>query len=136
MSKQLNEIFGDVIHTYTRDQAIADGALVDVTTMAAEAGIKIPVALTARVMAELVKPSVNDAARWFQTEAGRLWDLVWMLSCAIRSGRANGKTEVLFKVLFVIGGRRRLKVLKAVISPVSFEEGAATAITVSFPEEN
>ena len=33
----------DVIHAYTRSQAIEDGVLVDVTAAAREAGFKIPV---------------------------------------------------------------------------------------------
>ena len=39
-------VFGDVIFSYTRKQAIEDGVLVDITEMAKEAGIKYPVAIT------------------------------------------------------------------------------------------
>src|ERR1019366_7436165 len=39
-------VFGDVIYSYTRKQAIEDGVLVDITEMAKEAGIKYPVAIT------------------------------------------------------------------------------------------
>jgi type I site-specific restriction endonuclease len=35
-------VFGDVIYSYTRKQAIEDGVLVDITEMAKEAGIKYP----------------------------------------------------------------------------------------------
>jgi uncharacterized protein YunC (DUF1805 family) len=38
--------FGEVIHAYTRAQAIEDGTLVDVTETAKEAGIKYPTAVT------------------------------------------------------------------------------------------
>ncbi|MCY4511649.1 MAG: hypothetical protein OXG35_32490, partial [Acidobacteria bacterium] len=41
----------DVIHRYTRAQAIKDGTLVDVTETAREAGWRFPVALTAAVQA-------------------------------------------------------------------------------------
>ena len=34
------EIFGDVIYSYTRAQALADGVLVDVSERAKRAGIK------------------------------------------------------------------------------------------------
>jgi hypothetical protein len=37
----------ELIHSYSRRQAIADGVLIDVTPTAREAGIKFPVALTA-----------------------------------------------------------------------------------------
>ena len=36
----------DLIHSYTRAQALADGALVDVSSVAAEYGILFPVAMT------------------------------------------------------------------------------------------
>lgn len=42
----LEDIFGPVIHSYTRSQAIDDGVLVDVTATAQEAGFKVPTALT------------------------------------------------------------------------------------------
>jgi type I site-specific restriction-modification system R (restriction) subunit len=35
-------VFGDVIYSYTRKQAIEDGVLVDITEMAKEAGSSIP----------------------------------------------------------------------------------------------
>lgn len=44
---RMEEIFGEPIHVYTRAEAIEDGALVDVTGTAEEAGIVHPVALTA-----------------------------------------------------------------------------------------
>ena len=37
----------DLIHRYTRAEAIADGVLIDVSAVAREAGIRYPVALTA-----------------------------------------------------------------------------------------
>ena len=39
-------VFGNVIYSYTRKQAIEDGVLVDITDVAKEAGIKYPVAIT------------------------------------------------------------------------------------------
>ena len=39
----------DLIHQYTRADAIRDGALIDVSATAREAGFKFPVALTAAV---------------------------------------------------------------------------------------
>ena len=44
----------DLIHSYTRAQAIADGVLVDVSATAREAGIRFPVALTCAVYARCV----------------------------------------------------------------------------------
>ena len=45
----LKEIFGECISVYTRAQAIEDGILVDVSTVANEAGFKWPTAMTRTV---------------------------------------------------------------------------------------
>src|SRR5262245_10384505 len=73
----------DLIHRYTRAQALADGVLVDVSTVAREAGIKYPTALTRAVWERYVKVPPGVAC---QDESGRLWDIVWMLACAARGG--------------------------------------------------
>ena len=71
----LTEIFGEPIHVYTRAQALADGELVDVTTTAAEAGFRIPVALTRAVWADCVEWTDADTKRQtVQDEAGRKWE--------------------------------------------------------------
>src|SRR5574343_697163 len=44
-----DSIFGDVISSYSRADAIEDGVLIDVTNEAKEAGFKIPTAMTAGV---------------------------------------------------------------------------------------
>lgn len=64
----------DLIHVYTRAQAIEDGVLVDVTETAKEAGIRYPVAITQAVWAEYV--AVPDGVEG-QDENGRLWDILW-----------------------------------------------------------
>jgi hypothetical protein len=71
----------DVIHRYTRQEAIADGILIDVTDTAKEAGFSYPVALTTAVWADYV--AVPDGVEG-QDEVGRLWDILWMLRAEIR----------------------------------------------------
>jgi hypothetical protein len=75
----------DLIHRYTRAEALRDGVLVDVSAVALEAGIKYPVALTRTVWERYIR--VPDGLLC-QDEAGRLWDILWTLKCAI--GRTNG----------------------------------------------
>jgi hypothetical protein len=43
-------LFGEVIFSYTRAQAIADRVLIDVTPTALKAGFRFPVAVTAALM--------------------------------------------------------------------------------------
>jgi hypothetical protein len=66
----------NIIYAYTRKQAVEDGEQVDVSTTAAEAGIRFPVFLTRRVFGAYVTVPPNVTG---QDEAGRLWDIVSML---------------------------------------------------------
>ena len=83
----MNTIFEktNIISSYSRTQALADGALVDVSKIAREAGIIFPVAVTAAVWIECVAWNEADAAftGTIQDEAGRLWDVLWMRRHAI-----------------------------------------------------
>jgi hypothetical protein len=85
----------NLIHCYTRRQAIADGVLVDVTTTAKEAGFKIPVAVTASVWQECIRvpAGVSD-----QDEAGRLRDVLWMLYIAIWTSRSASGSHLRFSL--------------------------------------
>src|ERR1700751_1932366 len=83
----------DLIHSYTRAQALADGVLIDASDTAREAGIRYPVALTAAAWERCV--AVPPGVAW-QDEAGRLWDVVYLLRCAI--GHSDGGPEVRFAV--------------------------------------
>ncbi len=83
--------FGEVIATYSRTQALADGVLVDAGPMAAEAGFQWPVALTAAAWADCVAWSDEDnRQQGYQNESGRLWDVLFMASYAIRAQSGSG----------------------------------------------
>jgi len=121
-----DEIFGDYISIYTRQQAIEDGTLVDVSSVAQEAGIKFPVALTQAVWSKYVEVPVNVTC---QDEAGRLWDIVWMFKKQIQAG-----DQMTFKVYVRnSAGRPRLETLKAVCGP---GDTAEPVITIMLPNED
>jgi hypothetical protein len=126
------EFFGDIIHKYTRAQAIEEGVLEDVTEMAKEAGIKIPVALTKAVQEGYVVP--DDRSRlWGQSEAGRLWDVLSVLTCYARSAKP-GTDTIFFTVTFIMKERQRRNIrLKAVLG--GGDEGGPV-ITIMLPEED
>ena len=92
MSNSSNEcggepLFGDVLFTYTRAQALADGVLVDAGALAQEAGFRLPVAITAAAWDDCVAWSQDDSCRQVhQCESGRLWDVLFMAVHAIRTG--------------------------------------------------
>ena len=73
MTMNNNHPFGEIVYSYTRKQAVADGFQVEVTKAAQEAGIRFPVFLTRTVFDAYVTvpPDVTS-----QDEAGRLWDII------------------------------------------------------------
>src|SRR4029077_5729182 len=66
-------LFGEVIFSYTRAQAIADRVLVDITPTALEAGFRFPVAATAALMTAIQMVPQQYA---HQDAEGRLWDVM------------------------------------------------------------
>jgi len=127
--KSMAEFFGEVIYSYSREQAIEDGVLVDVSATAREAGIKFPVAVTSEVWNTFV---VVPEGVQGQDEAGRLWDIVWMLRYAITTG--DGGSELLYDLHVRNNNRRADRVsLKAVCGP---GDDWAPVITVMMPWED
>ena len=125
--------FGPVIYSYTRAQAIADGGQVAVTTTAREAGITFPVFLTRGVFDAYVTvpPGVTG-----QDEAGRLWDIVWMLRYAILRARSGvRRLPVALYVRNSDTARPRLIKLVAECGPLDMDD-PQPAITVMLPEED
>lgn len=111
--------FDNIVHAYTRADAIADGLLVDVTPTARESGFSVPVALTEAAWLNCVAWTDADTARQVtQDEAGRLWGVLWMAKLAAR--RAGG-ADVVFELHGVPRGGRgtrpRSVQLRMVIGP-------------------
>ena len=105
--------FGEVIHSYTRAQALEDGVLVDVTETAKEAGFKVPVAVTQAVFAEYITP---DPRATGQSVAGRLWDTVFMAYLVAR--HSGHDLTRYFKVKYIMKkAQPRVKTLKMVSGP-------------------
>ena len=96
--KTAESFFGNVISTYSRDQAIEDGVLIAPGSMAREAGFKWPVALTADTWAECVVWVDDDSRQQVhQDQSGRLWDVLYMASHAIRTSKDSGD-RILFQL--------------------------------------
>jgi hypothetical protein len=122
----------DLIHRYTRADALRDGVLIDASRAAREAGFHYPLALTAAAWAKCVAvpPGVTC-----QDEAGRLWDVLTMLRLAIRRSGADA-SEVRFGVHVRNDNREGtppLVRLRAVCGPGDRGE---PVITVMQPEED
>src|ERR1019366_3421674 len=125
-------IMENIIYAYTRKQAVEDGEQVDVSTTAAEAGIRFPVFLTRRVFDAYVTVPPNVTG---QDEAGRLWDIVSMLRFAIKSGRDAG--DRIEYSLYVRNDNRRPRLVKLVAVCGALDMDAPEpAITVMMPDED
>lgn len=130
-SNALTDLAAELISSYTRATAIEDGVLVDVSSTAAEAGIKFPVALSRRVWTDYVEVPAGVQC---QDEAGRLWDILWMLRAAIGRG---GNTSLITYTLHVRNSnrarldRRDLVTLKALCGPGDAGEPVITIMVLS-----
>ena len=84
---EMTEFYGEVIYSYTRKEAIADGVLIDLTAnFPDETGLfKYPVACTAAVWSLIDAGATNP--RHHQTHAGIIWDILYM--------SIHGKTRIL-----------------------------------------
>lgn len=104
MTAPAHPFFGEIIHAYSRADAIRDGALVDVTETAREAGFTYPVAMTRAAYEDLVAWTDADDKRkrafTGQSDAGRLWDVLWMGRNAAQRA-ARGTDRVTFGLLRV-----------------------------------
>lgn len=132
----------EVLHAYTRAQAIEDGTLVavefeDEPDFARQAGFLCHVALT-RTLYELVAPN-DEEQSWGQDLKGRMWDTLNMA----RFGRprpipAEGATW-LYQCIFYLADREgyrrgsRTLTLKAIIGPGDQGE---PVVTIMMPDED
>jgi len=129
--------FGNVIYSYSRREALADGVLVDVSEMATEAGFKFPVAVTQRLHADVLTPDPRAVGQDYN---GRLWDALHMLHMAIKGALPkktyrHGMAQVTeYQCYFVMkAAQRRLLTLKAVCGPGDDME---PTITLMLPDED
>lgn len=130
--REVKGIFDDaeVIHSYTRAEAIADGVLVDVTKLASETGFRLPVALTRAVWERYVV--VPDGVSG-QDETGRLWDVLWMTHLAAKRFGDRSTTPVELYVRNSDEAEATLVTLKAMCHP---GDSGEPVVTILLPDED
>ena len=98
----------NVIFSYTRAQAIADGVLHDVTNTAKECGFRIPVAVTDTIWQRWVNVDHNqELLEVGQSTEARLRDLLMVLWFRIKTLPKEAKTERLtFVVRFLMDAEK------------------------------
>ena len=144
-TESLESLFGPVISGYSRAQAIADGVLVDVSTVLTPCPFKYPVAMTLSAWSatcgaggEWVPAAEGSGCTQIklpggQDVAGRLHDVFTMMLHAIESG--NPADRLNFRVLIDARGIGRPQPvdLYAVCGP---GYTAAPVLTILLPNED
>ena len=114
----------NIISCYTRQDAINDGMFVDVSEVAKEAGVKIPVAITSNLYHSYINPSKMPTG---QSKEGRLWDLLNVFAFTARN------TQGSFMEFVVKFSNKNVKVW-AVIEAQSPTD-PSPAINIMLPED-
>lgn len=134
----MEELFGEPIYTYTREQAFDDGVLVDLSEADAAKGCyKWPIACTRAVWDRYIDWEDEDTERQgvSQDFNGRLHDIMWMSRHGIVE-RPHPST-VLFELRVIPrhgSSKQPQKVrLKLVVHP---GDTPAPVITIMLPEED
>lgn len=124
----------DVIVSYGRKEAIEDGVLIDVSTLASEAGFIFPVAMTNALYGK-----VGDIPEDFshQDLTGRLWDILFVASVTAR----NSKGDVMFfevdiPHVVIEEGEEILKEVLKIKSIIGPGDQMEPVITMMLPNED
>jgi hypothetical protein len=126
----------EILSRYTRAQAIEDGILVDMTvepfgSMAREAGLKWPIAMTTTAFHECVAVVEGAKGHAGQDVKGRWWDCVFMFR---RTRREVSPLEARWKLIVRDpDGRARMKELKCVSGPA---DDMSPCLTFMLPNED
>ncbi|MFH9968441.1 DUF6573 family protein [Streptomyces mirabilis] len=129
---------GEIIHAYTRAQALADEVLVAADADSArEAGFRVPVALTSAVWEGCVAWNEGDSERQVpQDERGRLWDVLTMCRAATRrSGGGDGQVTVDLRRVPRDGRARQAQPVQLVCAIGPGDHGEPV-ITIMQPDED
>lgn len=138
------EVFGEPIDIITRTDLLEAGDLVEFSDdIKRDAGMPGSVAATRAVWADVVAWDESDNRRkgTAQDETGRAWDVLWMLSNAMRRFRPTDPTPVdglrfcLVRVPRSGRGTRPRRVeLKALFGVC--DDGQTPAVTICMPDED
>ena len=133
-SSSLSDFYGDLISLYSRADAIADGVLIPISPeLCKDAGIVLPVCVTDTVWGKYLDP-VNMADLPGQSVEGRIWDLLWMLRHAIKTGGGNGD-RIRYQVLFQMRPAEKPETAD-LISVCGPDDDLKPVITIMLPGED
>jgi hypothetical protein len=112
----------EIISRYTRENAIEDGVLIDITEQARETGILLPTAITDHlhnVLEDIPQSSIGQDWR------GRLHDVLWMTFLKLKSMHKARDASFPAEVNVIVDGRTQI--LWAVVD--------GDGLTIMYPED-
>lgn len=99
MTTDTTSLYGDIIYSYTREQAINDGVLIPVNDqICREAGIRLPVCVTDHLWTLIHPDNLNKMPS--QSVEGRLWDLLWLFTVSAKQN--GGSSRLKYPCRFMI----------------------------------
>lgn len=128
-TNEFTELFGEVISRYTRAEAIEDGVLFDISTLAKEAGFKYPVAISTGIY-NLIEEAVNKGGKDFQ---GVVLDIVTMLKLAIKKNYSGSRCDFKVRIWSKYTGKDKLTDMYSICGP---GDTAEPVITIMLPGED
>ncbi len=129
-----------LISSYSRADALADGVLIDLSTIGRDAGLRFPVAITRAAWEAWIGWTDDDTKRQtYQDEPGRAWDVVHMLAVKLRAVTRSRPNDTNSRVEFQFfavprggrGTRPRLTTLKCICGPGDDAEPVLTILTLT-----
>jgi hypothetical protein len=144
--EQIESIFGEVISSHSRAEALADGVLIDVTETAKEAGIVYPVAISQGLWEGYIE--VPESLKGVQDIQGRLWDVLTMFRFSAKATKKadddvmghqrDAPQTMFFKTIFQMPSTRgtpkmETVSIKSICGP---GDNAEPILTFMLPEES
>lgn len=125
----------EIIHRYTRAQALADGVLLSATDMGRDCGFRAPLAITAAVWEHCVawRPDPNVSGVAPQDETGRLCDVVWCARMAANRARDTARVAYTLNCVPPNGANAEPVTLTIVAGP---GDDGELVLTIMFPNED
>ncbi len=124
----------EIIHTYTRKEAIEDGYQTKLegenAKLAKEAGYKYPVFITSGVLGLIEKAVASK--KDYNDFTGVLWDILYMSRVA---GHPLNNRTTEFKVIITGTGRQKEHTIYIEVGPMDFDD-PEPVLTIMLPEEN
>jgi hypothetical protein len=121
--------FGETIFSYTREMAITDGVLINISEVAKDAGFKVPVAVTDALYNGYLVPDETPRNKG-QDTTGRIWDMLILLNLKAKGCKEN---IVLFSVRMVMKDGPQFIEMKSMIGP---GDNGEPVITIMLPHED